>query len=130
MGRPTTPTALKEIRGSFKRHPERRKDGEPVPTRGIGPAPEYFCQVQRDIWDEIVGQMYPGVLGEADRLALEIMVTLVYRFRWANGETIQPLMGAELARLTSLLSQFGMTPSDRTKIVVPKGEKKNPFSDL
>jgi len=36
----------------------------------------------------------------------------------------------ELARMDSIMSRYGMTPSDRTKIIVPKSEKKNPFEAL
>ncbi len=133
MGRPRTPTAVKELKGSFKAHPERRPDDEPIPERGIGPAPDHFAPALSDIWDEIVSISYTGVLGEADRIALEIMSNLLYRFRWGGdgeGDTVTGLNGAELARLTGLLSQFGMTPSDRSKISVPKGKPKNGFSTL
>lgn len=130
MGVPKKPTALKEIQGTAHRNKQRQNPDEPVPTRGIGPAPVHFGEAHQKIWDEVVGVMYAGVLGEADRIALEIMVMLIHRLRWADGEVYQPLNGAELARLTGLLSQFGMTPADRTKIAVPKTKKSNPFEGM
>ena len=129
MPMPRKPTALKKLDGSIKDHPGRQNQDEPIPLRGIGPAPKSMPECKRMIWDEIVSIMYKGVLGEADRLSLEIMTDLMYRFRLAPID--EPgLTGAELARLTGLLSEFGMTPSSRTKIVVPKAVKQNPFESL
>lgn len=126
MGVPKKPTALKVAQGTASRNKQRQNPNEPVPARGIGPAPGHLNPGQKKIWDEIVGIMYAGVLGEADRIALELMTVLLDEFR------VNPLdfSGAKLARLEGLLSRFGMTPADRTKIVVPKGEKKNPFGGL
>lgn len=126
MGAPKKPTALRELHGTLNRNKDRNNPGEPVPTKGIGPAPEHLNEMQSQAWDEIVGMMYPGVLGEADRIALEIMAKLLVDFR----TNYEDFTGAKLARLEGMLARFGMTPSDRTKIVVPKGEKKNPFSEL
>lgn len=123
MGVPKKPTALRELHGTADRNKQRNNPNEPVPTRGIGPAPEHLPAAMHAIWDEVVGAMYAGVLGEADRLALEAMVRLVYLMRTDFDE----MTAAQLNQLTGLLARFGMTPADRTKIVVPKGEKKNPF---
>jgi hypothetical protein len=70
--------------------------------------------------------MYAGVLGEADRLALETLCRLVVEMR----TDFKEMTAAKLTQMSNLLGRFGMTPSDRTKIVVPKGEKKNPFESL
>jgi len=41
------------------------------------------------------------------------------------------MSAAKLSQLSTMLGKFGMTPSDRTKIVVPKGsEKKNGFTEM
>lgn len=71
--------------------------------------------------------MYAGVLGEADRLALETLTRLVYVMR----SDFEEMSAAKLSQLSTMLGKFGMTPSDRTKIVVPKGgEKKNGFTEM
>lgn len=124
MARPRTPTALHEIRGTGKKHPERmaeRRD-EPVPTAGIGPAKGLDPQ-QAEAWDEIVSLCPPGVLGNSDRIALEMTVRLLVQFRNDPDEFPASRMG----HLISLLSRFGLTPADRSKISVPKGNGKNPF---
>ncbi len=133
MPKPRTPTALRDVKGMDKKNPSRRNENEPEPTRGIGPAPKHFDKKHQAIWDEIVGISYAGVLGEADRIALEIMVSLLYRFRnatYRKNSKVVLLTGVELGRLSGLISQFGMTPSDRSKINVPKNPAKNGFSGL
>lgn len=133
MGNPRKPTALRELHGTIKDHPNRQNQNQPEVTRGIGPPPATLSPLEAEIWDEVVGIIYKGVFAEGDRIALEMFCKLLFRFRYADPSgkgDIVPLMGVELNQLTRLLSLFGMTPSDRTKIVVPKAEKKNSFADL
>jgi hypothetical protein len=42
MSRPRTPTAVLELRGAFKEHPERAREraGEPRPTEPLGEPPK------------------------------------------------------------------------------------------
>lgn len=127
MGAPRKPTALKEIQGTAHRNKQRQNPDEPRPERGIGPAPEHLGEDLSVIWDEVVSHMYAGVLGEADRIGLEAMVRLIHLMRW----DFEAMSGAQLARLNGLLSQFGMTPADRTKISVPKSkDHSNPFEGM
>jgi len=127
MGAPRKPTALKEVQGTAHRNKQRQNPDEPEPERGIGPAPEHLNAQEKQIWDEIVANMYAGVLGEADRMALELMVKLICIVR----NDFEAMTGAQLARLNGLMSQFGMTPADRTKISVPKDKNEgNPFEGM
>lgn len=126
MARPKKPTALKELNGSAKHDPQRINKNEPVPSRGIGPPASILSKYEQDVWDEVVGQMYAGVLGEADRIALEMMCRLIAEMRL----NFEEMTAAKITQLSQLLGRFGMTPSDRTKIVVPKAESKNPFESL
>lgn len=119
------PTAIKEARGSFKNHPERRPDGEMMPLGGIGPAP-LSLTVEAEIWDEVVGLMPPGVLGNTDRLALETMCKLIFKMRY----DFDNMTAAQLGKLETFLARFGMTPCDRTKIIVPKGKPSNSFEGM
>ncbi len=123
MGRPKKPTILKLANGSLRHNPSRRNPGEPAPTRGIGPAPERLTAEQRETWDEIVRICFAGVLGESDRIALEMIVVLLVEFRTGFAD----MNGAKMKLLESLMGRFGLTPSDRTKIVVRKAPPKNPF---
>lgn len=126
MGAPRKPSALKAIQGTDKQHPERVNENEPVPVRGIGPAHKSLSGYEAEVWDEIVGISYNGVLGEADRLALEMMCRLTAEMRTDYSE----FSAAKLTQLSQLCGRFGMTPSDRTKIVIPKSEAQNPFKDM
>ncbi len=123
MPNPKKPMALRERDGTAHRNKQRNNDDAPEPSRGIGPPPNYLNPEQIQIWDEIVGTMYRGVLGEADRTSFELLVRLVYDMR----NNFEDMNGAKLSQLNSVLSKFGMTPSDRTRIVIPKEKNKNPF---
>lgn len=131
MPTPTKPQALRELQGTAKDHPGRQNKNQPVPTKGIGPANRPGCgsnlnDAEQAIWDEIVSISYSGVLGEADRLALEMMCRLVNEMR----TNFEEMTAAKITQLSNLIGRFGMTPSDRAKIVVPSGKKKNGFADL
>lgn len=128
MARPKTPTALKLITGQDKRNPQRFTDAhlEPVAKAGIGSAPDYFDEIKVGIWDELVGIAPAGVMGDADRTSLELLVKLVQIMRYDFDE----LTGAQMVRLDSLLGKFGMTPSGRASIKLPEKPKTGGFTDL
>src|SRR5690242_11238216 len=77
------PTAILEADGGLKAQPGRHVDRktEPNTGRGVGPAPEYLPEEQRNVWDEIVGNCAPGVFQSSDRYALEALTCLVTEFR-------------------------------------------------
>ena len=120
------PQALRKLQGTINDHPGRQNKDEPTPSRGIGPAHSSLTEFEQGVWDEIVGISYRGVLGEADRIALEIMCRLVADMRTRPEE----FNAARLTQLSQLLGRFGMTPSDRTKIVIPKEQNVNPFDGM
>lgn len=126
MGAPRKPTALKQIEGTDKRNKTRMNPDEPTPSRGIGPSHDSLNEYEQEIWDEVVGISYRGVLGEADRIALEMMCRLIAEMRLDFAE----MTAAKITQLSQLLGRFGMTPSDRTKIVIPKEQNTNPFDGM
>ena len=133
MANPKKPTALRELHGTAHRNKQRNSPSPPEIVKGIGPAPEYFNELESDTWDYLVSIMFAGVLAQSDRPTFELLARLFYRFRYGSyedGAVVPALAVSELARLDSIMSRYGMTPSDRTKIVVPKGENKNPFETL
>jgi phage terminase small subunit len=133
MPMPRKPLALKELHGTAKDHPSRNNQQQPVVVRGIGPAPEYFDEATSATWDYLVSVMFVGVLSESDRPSFEMMAKLFHRFRYGSydDDSVLPALAVgELARLDSLFSRYGMTPSDRTRLVIPKTEKKNSFEAL
>lgn len=127
MARPRTPTNVLEMRGAYKKDPQRRRNYEPEAVEGIGPAPDYFTPEQADAWNVIISQCHAGVLCQADGIAVEIAAVLLANFRADPLE----MPAAKLARLDSLLARFGMTPSDRSKVAgAKKEEPANPFAKL
>jgi len=125
MPKPRKPMALRELHGTANRNKYRTNQNEPVVERGIGEPSEHLNKQEKAIWDEVVSQMYAGVLGSADRLALEMICRLVHEMR-----TNLDMKATKLNLLVSLLGRFGMTPSDRAKIVVPKKTGNNPFENF
>lgn len=125
-GRPRTPTKVVELRGGFKKHPERKKSrkAEPVPKSGIGPAPAHLSAVQIRAWDYLVGIVAPGVLFDSDRAHLEMTAVLLAEM-W-DGE----MKTDRMRLLSTMLGKIGLNPSDRSKVQVPEGKGKNPFEDL
>jgi hypothetical protein len=133
MGAPKKPMALRELHGTANRNKQRNNDDAPTPERGIGPAPAHFNELQSDIWDYLVGVMFAGVLGSSDRPTFELLTVLFWRFRHGGYEqeaTIPALAVGEMTLMNNIMAKYGMNPSDRQRIVVPKGEKKNPFELL
>ena len=127
MARPRTPTKILELKGAFKKNPQRERNNEPEPTKTLGNYPANFKSKKlKAIWDELADNFALGNLGNSDRLALETLCILVDGFRSDPKE----FSSAKLGRMTALISLFGGTPSDRAKLNVPKTPKKNPFSEI
>ena len=123
MGLNRTPTAILESRGSFINHKNRRdaRAGEPVVTKKLGGPPKSFTDEQKKLWHEFAKTVPPGVATYADRWAVEIVVSIMAKFRSGT------ISGAQTAQLTSLLSRFGLTTADRSRVVatlVPKAESE------
>jgi phage terminase small subunit len=126
MARNPIPTAVHELRGSFDKNPQRRRNGEPQPKGGIGPAPEHMDEFEQAVWDELVDLAVPNVLGDADRILLERCSKLLAKSR----RDPDHFNGTNEGHLMSYLSRMGMTPSDRAKLSVGKKDGGDEFDDL
>jgi len=62
---------------------------------------------------EILENAHAGVISTADAIALEIAAELLHEFRSAPAK----FSGAKLTRLMAILSLFGLTPADRSRVV-------------
>jgi hypothetical protein len=113
MGLNRTPTAILEARGSFINHKNRKdaRAGEPIVTKKLGSPPKIFTDEQKKLWREFAKVVPEGVATYADRWAVEIVVSTMAKFRAGT------ITGAETSQLTSLLSRFGLTPADRSRVV-------------
>lgn len=134
-GRPKTPTNVLELKGAYKKDPQRKPNPgtEPELKAGIGDPPDYMDGDAKSMWKELVSQACVGTLGDSDRAIMEIASTLMAEFRrGGRDENGRPLFtDARLSRLQAALGQLGMTPADRSKVKVPqKAKPSNPFADL
>lgn len=118
MARRRTPTPILKLRGADKKHPDRMRarENEPKPTGDLGPCPKRYDPEVREAWRYIVKCVPAGVLTEMDRVIVAQAAALLATF-WADPLGFpNPLH----ARLESILGRLGMTPVDRSKVVVPK----------
>ena len=120
MGLNRTPTAILEARGSFIGHKNRKeaRAGEPVVTKKLGGPPKALTDEQKGIWREFAKVVPEGVATYADRWAVEIVVCAMAKFRAAT------ITGGERSQLTGLLSKFGLTPADRSRVVATLAPKE------
>jgi len=128
MSRPRTPTSLLELRGAFKRHPERRRPLEPKDARPLGDPPKRLPKEVRPFWDELVDMAAAGVLRYSDRWVVELASRLMRKA--ASQDPDESISVGELAVLRGLLSSMGMSPADRSKLSVPIEKPKNVFTEL
>lgn len=144
-GRKPTPSHLKLVRGTNRA--DRANRSEPKPSRARPSAPGHMSDRAREAWDYVVGILdRMGVLTEADALAVELLCEA--RADWlsardlisANGgetyESTNDATGQTLIkvhpavamrndaarRMQSLLAEFGMTPSSRSKVQAKDGD--------
>ena len=126
MARPRTPTNVLDARGSFKKHPERKREDAETSGPLDGP-PAHINGAVLNASNEIEGSAPLDVLTNSDRISLELAANLLAQFR--NDPIDFP--AAKLVRLEALLGKFGMTPADRAKVGGKKEKPKgNPFADL
>lgn len=124
MGRPRKPTSELALRGAFKKDPQRLKErqGEPVVTGSLGPAPDHLADDAKAAWAEMAE--HGSWLTSADAFLVEIAAALMVEFR-ANAATTR-----RTAILVTVLNKLGFGPSERSKIRGPQAKEPeaNPFA--
>jgi len=110
MGRPLQPSAISEAKGYYLKHKERKPKGEPVVTQPLGGPPKHLLPEEKKIWKEMAKHLPPGVAKVTDRDTFEIMVCLFTK------ERARTIKISERGQMLSIMSRFGMAPSDRTKV--------------
>jgi phage terminase small subunit len=112
------PTAVLQLTGAYKTHPERKRiDPE---TSSLGDPPSHLTECEKNAWEELVKSSPLEVLRGSDAQMLEICACLLADFR-ANRTTITP---AKIAQLTRSLSTLGRTPIDRARLgIIPTNEE-------
>ena len=146
VGRPPKPTQLKRLQGNPGRRPlnEREPQPEGVPTR-----PEWLLPEAKREWSRIVPKLSElGLLAAIDRAALAGYCQ--WWARWVEAERALGLWGLtfttpngyiqqrpEVAiaqkasdRCRQFCSEFGLTPSSRTRLRVPDKAPADPFEEF
>lgn len=122
------PTAIQEARGSFLRHPERKRarSGEPKPTGELGEPPEHMERDEKAAWRELAALVPPGVAKNCDRWAFENTVILQVKNRKGRANA------GEQSLLKGYLAALGLTPADRSRVhaAAPKDKADDPLSRL
>ena len=131
MGRLPASTAQLALNGGLKHDPKRYagRQAEPIPSGPIGIPPKDFSPALKRIWRELKSQSLPGVLGNSERLILEILCRLTLKLRQGTIST------GETSQLINCLARLGLTPTDRVRVqLIPTGAKftdeESPFAAL
>ena len=126
MARPRKPTKILEQTGAFKKHPERKRTGEPVASGSLSyMPPDHLDEREQAMWHEIVSIVPPGVLTNADALIVESLAVLWTRYRIDKSE----MPPALISRIDIQMGRLGLSPADRAKLTVEK-PRENKFADL
>ena len=120
MPPPHIPTAVLDARGSFMRHPERKRTDEPKPKSKLTRrAPAHLTDDQKPLWKELMAMLPPGVAFNSDKWALVDLVVLEDQSRKGT------ISETAATRKLAYLGRFGLTPSDRAKVSVePEPQSK------
>ena len=119
--------SLLKLSGGLKNHPGRYKDRTdltPCPD-GIGEPPSHISIARKNIWAELIAQLPAGHLASADRFLLEIVTGLMAKQR--NRRTL--ITKGELSLLLNALSKLGLTPVDRSRVIIPVKPQKTAYSE-
>ena len=146
-GRKPKPTALKILEGN----PGCRKlnENEPKPLPIIPDCPEWLSGKAKKIWEKLAPMLENmGVLTEADEIALAAICSLYARYKDLEkvidkkGYTeknsrsgVKPVPEFAMSRdclklLKSFLSEFGLTPSSRSRINLPSPITDDPLEEF
>lgn len=147
-GPPKTPSHLQLVRGNPSKRPINKQ--EPKPPSGVPQTPKYFDK-RGKYWFKKMGEELDalGVMSTLDAKALELLVEAYVEYRHhcevldtegytynttsMTGDIIKKAhpaaaMKADVwKRIRAMLSEFGMTPSARTKVSVKGPEQEDPL---
>lgn len=148
-GPPPTPTALKILRGNPGKRRLNRHEPKPTPSAIEPPAWLRGDRVALAIWREEAPRLLQlGLLGHVDRLLFAALCerAAVYRraakklrsgltHKTPGGRIQRPeahIARAALDGLRQLAGVFGMSPADRSRLMVepPAGERKSKWHGL
>jgi P27 family predicted phage terminase small subunit len=155
MGRPPLPTATHEARGSYKVHPERRRPAEPKPG-GRPTKPAHLTGIAGKEWKRITGFLeHMKVLSRVEAAALEQYCrayqewreccqtidkegAVIVETRGTGNNTYDVLKTHPIdkrkqylsALILRYLTEFGLTPSSRSRVQVPDGGQHDSLLEM
>lgn len=142
-GRKPLPTELHELNGNpSKIDIEARKDAEPKPIKGTPPKPKSMSKDANETWDYLCKHLEQmGILAESDQMAISMLCKnwslLLEAECHINDEGSIIDVNGQLQKnqwfkvkeetektIIKLLTEFGLTPSSRSRIAIQKlGDK-------
>jgi hypothetical protein len=124
MPRHQSPTASLAASGALDRNANRNasRGSDLTPTGELRACPDFLNEFEQQCWREIVSDMPPGVLKNADNFAVENLSRLQAMIRTGQGT------GAIYAQAMNALDRFGMNPKARPNVQVPIKAEGNPFT--
>ena len=127
MGRPRKSIKELEASGAFKKDPQRKRNPEPVPTGPIGEPPERMPAEQHYVWYELISEVPPGVLTNADRHHFRLTCGLCWMYDTMG---VVEMSSSKIKDMERALGKYGLTPVDRNRINIAPEKKKNPFAGI
>ena len=122
MARPRKPTAQLELVGAFKKNPQRSRGNEPVSNEDVLLPPFPLDDDAMEAWEFLVAHSAPGVLTGMDSAFLAITARCLGAV-WKGDVNV-----TDSAKVGAMLGKLGMTPSERSRVVVPKKETPSVFA--
>ena len=116
MARIPQPDEIARLKDAHKKDPQRYRKNIPKSDIPIGNAPDHLSEGAAACWFEIESLAIPDILTAADRIALEAFANLLDEYR----EDPRGFTSSKMKDYISFLARFGMTPSDRNKLAIPK----------
>lgn len=147
MGRKPKPTHLKVVAG--EKRPSRINQNEPAAAPGVAAAPIWLSARAAEIFDQLSATLHGmGIASPDDMHALSLLASRIEEVEQLTGiiedggrtyvseaglVKAMPEVGMRneaMRHAQSLLAEFGLTPSARSKVSAGKAPEANPFAGL
>lgn len=123
-GRPRTPAKILELKGAWKKDPQRRREAPKGAGEFNPQPPAHLPQELVRAWNYVVEQIPPGVLTGSDYSSIEIMARLQASV-WMGGSL------DVVKELRQWWGQYGLTGAAREKLSAKAPKSRgNPFADV
>jgi len=121
--RPRLPSNVLELRGAFKKHPERRRQDPAGAAEFKREPPPHLPQGAVSAWRYLVERLPKVAITSSDEIAVEVCAGLLAKY-WLSSEL------DTLKELRQWLGKLGMTPGDRARLPSAPPDPQNPYSAL